>query len=231
MEHFDDSQLSDDESDGGIIEDNMREDPTTWQDWLVFDDDLVTDASGRVSHKDTRFYDFSHAYCNGHPIPPESEIDESEGREEGEGSDEVDEAAEEYERLMEEWQAAVNECEARAAAGGGTFHHWECGREEEPSEEESFEASGCKEARDNAYKIFINLEYDYTFKEAKPRDGYIIHNPGHPMMFRLKLSQRQLPKLENLKSGKVPVMQISELVDMFATWQRAVQVKSMLLQD
>jgi uncharacterized surface anchored protein len=182
LEHFDDGQLSADESDGGIIEDNMRENPTTWQDWLVFDDDLVTNASGRVSHKDTRFYDFGHAYCNGHPLPPEPEIDESEGGEgeEGEGSDEADEAAEEYERLMEEWQAAVDECEARAAASGGTFHHWLCNSEDEPSEEEAFEASGCKAARDAAYETFINLEYDYTFRETKPRDGYIIHDPGHP---------------------------------------------------
>jgi len=182
LEQFDDSQLSDDESDGGIIEDNMREDPTSWQDWMVFDDDLVTDASGRISHKDTRFYDFSHAYCNGHPIPSEPEIDESEEGEgeEGEGSDEADEAAEEYERLMEEWQAGVDACEARAAASGGTFHHWECGSEDEPSEDEAFEASGCKAARDAAYETFINLEYDYTFRETKPRDGYIIHDPGHP---------------------------------------------------
>lgn len=182
LEQFDDSQLSDDETDGGIIEDNMREDPTTWHDWMVFDDDLVTDASGRISHKDSRFYDFSHAYCNGHPIPPEPEIDESEEGEgeEGEGSDEADEAAEEYERLMEEWQAGVDACEARAAASGGTFHHWECGSEDEPSEEEAFEASGCKAARDAAYETFINLEYDYTFRETKPRDGYIIHDPGHP---------------------------------------------------
>lgn len=182
LEQFNDSQLSNDETDGGIIEDNMREDPTTWQDWMVFDDDLVTDTSGRISHKDTRYYDFSHAYCNGHPIPPEPEIDESEDGEgeEGEGSDEVDEAAEEYERLMEEWQAGVDACEARAAASGGTFHHWECGSEDEPSEEEAFESSGCKAARDAAYESFINLEYDYTFRETKPRDGYIIHDPGHP---------------------------------------------------
>jgi uncharacterized surface anchored protein len=179
LEQFNDSQLSDDESGGGIIEDNMREDPTTWQDWLVFDDDLVTDASGQVSHKDTRYYDFNHTYCIGHPIPPEPEIEESEG-EDGEVSSEADEAAEAYERLMEEWQAAVDECEACAADSGGTFHHWECGSEEEPSEDEAFEASGCKDARDNAYKTFINLEYDYTFRETKPRDGYIIHDPGHP---------------------------------------------------
>lgn len=183
LKQFDDSQLSNDEFRGGIIEHNMREDPTTWQDWLVFDDDLVTNATGRISHKDTRYYDFGHSYCNGHPIPPEPEIEESEGGdgEEGEeGSSEADEAAEAYERLMEEWRAAVDECEARAASSGGTFHHWSCEREDEPSEEEAFEESGCKDARDDAYQTFINLEYDYTFRETKPRDGYIIHEPGHP---------------------------------------------------
>ncbi len=38
----------------------------------------------------------------------------------------------------------------------------------------------CKAARDAAYETIINLEYDYTFRETKPRDGYIIHDPGHP---------------------------------------------------
>ena len=99
LEQFDDSQLSDDETDGGIIEDNMREDPTTWQDWMVFDDDLVTDASGRISHKDTRYYDFGHAYCNGHPLPPEpEEPDAGDGVEGEEGNDEADETKEDYER-------------------------------------------------------------------------------------------------------------------------------------
>lgn len=181
LERFDESQLSDDETDGGIIEDHMREDPTSWQDFMVFDDDLVTNSKGSISHQDTRYYDFGHAYCNGHPLPPEPEESEGGDGEEGEeGNDEEDEAQEEYERLMEEWQAGVDACEARAAASGGTFHHWLCDSEEEPSEEEAFEASGCKAARDAAYENFINLEYDYTFRETKPRDGYILHDPGHP---------------------------------------------------
>lgn len=179
LEQFDNGQLSEDESDGGIIEDKMRENPTTWQDWLVFDDDLVTDANGHLSYGDTRYYDFGHSYCNGHPIPPEPEEEEGgegEEGEEGEGDDEEDE----YEQLMEQWQEAVDECEANAAASGGTFHHWLCDSEEEPSVEEAFENSGCKAARDAAYENFINLQYDYTFRETKPRDGYIKHDPGHP---------------------------------------------------
>uniref|UniRef100_UPI0006D11399 hypothetical protein n=1 Tax=Clostridium sp. NkU-1 TaxID=1095009 RepID=UPI0006D11399 len=211
LEQFDDTQLSNNESRGGIIEDNMREDPTTWQDWLVFDDDLVTNASGRISHKDTRYYDFSHSYCNGHPIPPEPEIEESEGGngEEGEeGSSEADEAAEAYKRLMEEWRAAVDECEARAASSGGTFHHWSCEREDESSEEEAFEESGCKDARDDAYQTFINLEYDYTFRETKPRDGYIIHDPGHPDDVPIEIITTAASESGKAKkNGEAPVMQ------------------------
>lgn len=82
---------------------------------------------------------------------------------------------------MKEWQAAVDECEAAAASSNGTFHHWMCNSEEKPSEEEAFENSGCREARDNAYQNFINLRYSYTFREVDPRDGYILHAPsGHP---------------------------------------------------
>ncbi|MBS5064248.1 MAG: cell wall protein, partial [Hungatella hathewayi] len=185
LEKFDDGQLSSDETDGGIVEEKMREDPTTWADWLVFEDDMETDASGHISHSDTRYYDFAHQYCDGHPIPPEPEIEEGDG---GEGGDSPggedsgeDDAMAEYEALMEEWQAAVDECESVAASSGGTFHHWECGSEDTPSEDEAFESSGCRGARDAAYETFINLEYSYTFRETNARDGYILHGQnGHP---------------------------------------------------
>lgn len=181
LEHFDDSQLSEDECDGGIIKENMKENPAAWQDWLVFDDDLTTNGQGRISYKDTRHYDFSHGYCNGHPFPPEPEEDEEEESDgDGEGGDEEGDEDDEYERLMEQWQEAVEECESYAESSSGTFHHWVCESEEEPSEGEAFEASGCEAARDDAYENFVNLEYDYTFRETKPRDGYTIHYPGHP---------------------------------------------------
>ena len=185
LEKFDSSQLSSDETDGGIVEEKMREDPTTWGEWLVFDDDMETDESGSISHSDKRYYDFSHQYCDGHPIPPEPEIEEGDGGggPDGDGGDGggEDDAMAEYEALMEEWQAAVDECQSAAESSGGTFHHWECGREDTPSEEEAFESSGCKAARDTAYESFINLEYSYTFRETNARDGYIIHGQnGHP---------------------------------------------------
>ena len=164
---------TDDETDGKLVESKMREDPTTWDNWLIFEEDMETDENGYISHDDERFYDFAHKYCDGHPIPPEPESS---------GDAEADEeAADEYAQLMEEWQAAVDECAQAAADSNGTFHHWECGSETEPSEAEAFEGSGCKTARDQAYENFINLRYSYTFREVDPRYGYIIHGPnGHP---------------------------------------------------
>lgn len=163
-----------DETDGKLVESKMREEPTTWKNWLIFEEDMATDENGYISHADKRYYDFAHKYCDGHPIPPKPEVD-------GDDPEAAEEAEEEYAQLMEEWQAAVDECEAAAQASNGTFHHWMCGSESEPSEEEAFEQSGCKAARDAAYENFINLRYSYTFRETDARDGYIIHGQnGHP---------------------------------------------------
>ncbi len=174
LESFpDQAKLQQNESGGNLMEKNMREDPVTWEDWLVFDDDMVTDKDGYISHEDKRYYDFDHAYCNGHPIPPEPESDGGDGEE--------DEDDDEYEQLMEEWQEKVDECEEKAVSSSGTFHHWLCGSESEPSESEAFGNSGCKAVRDIAYDNFINLRYSYTFRETDARDGYIIHGQnGHP---------------------------------------------------
>ena len=109
----------------------------------LFEENMVTDGNGHISHEDKRYYDFKQYYCNGHPLPPEPEPEE--GEEEGEDED-----------LMEEWQAMVDACEEKAAScTPGTFHHWLCGSESEPEEAEAFEKSGCKANRDAAYENFI----------------------------------------------------------------------------
>lgn len=165
LEAFPDQvRLGDDEEDGGLRRENMREEPVVWSDWLVFEEDMVTDETGAISHEDQRYYDFSQQYCNGHPLPPEPDDDDD-----GESED-----------LWAEWEAAVASCERReAAAIPGTFHHWLCGSESEPSEAEAFERSGCRANRDAAYENFIGLRYSYTFRETQPRDGYLLHGSGH----------------------------------------------------
>lgn len=165
----DQTKLAQDEVAGKLVEVNMSQEPTTWKDWLVFEDDMKTNENGCIIHADKRYYHFNHTYCDGHPKP-----------EPPDGDDE--DAEDEYEELMEEWQAKVDECEARAATSGGKHHHWVEGGTERASESEAFEASGAKAARDAAYQNFINLRYSYTFRETDARDGYIIHakKNGHP---------------------------------------------------
>ena len=65
---------TDDETNGQLVESKMREAPTTWDDWLIFEEDMATDENGYISHADERFYDFDHKYCDGHPIPPEPDV-------------------------------------------------------------------------------------------------------------------------------------------------------------
>lgn len=46
----DQTQLSDSEEDGGLLEKKMREAPTTWNEWLIFETDLKTDTNGYLKH-------------------------------------------------------------------------------------------------------------------------------------------------------------------------------------
>ncbi len=160
--------LGDHEENGGIREVNMREPPVVWEDWLIFETDLVTDENGYIHHHDVRYYDYDHKYCDGHPMPEEDDEEEEDGEEEDED-------------LMEEWEEAVEECESIAASSNGTFHHWISGGSERVSEAEAFESSGCRANRDRAYENFVNLRYSYTLREEDTRDGYLLHgHHGHP---------------------------------------------------
>ena len=51
-----------DETDGKLVESKMREEPTTWNNWLIFEEDMATDENGYISHADKRYYDFAHKY-------------------------------------------------------------------------------------------------------------------------------------------------------------------------
>lgn len=172
-------KLSDTEEDGGIVKENMRGKPVTWNEWLILKDERKTDADGKISHTDTRYYDFSHTFCDGHAEPPEPS--ESPGGNDPEALADYESELAEYEALVEEYEAEVEACEELAQESDGTHHHWMGGSEDAAGEEEAFEASGCRAARDEAYEAFINLRYAYTFRETDARDGYIIHGEGgHP---------------------------------------------------
>ncbi|MEX0125070.1 hypothetical protein AB2T76_18955, partial [Clostridium butyricum] len=141
------------------------------------------DSQGKIvnkkAHSDKRNYTYEKGYCSGHPAPvieyeevPEPEYDEETGDPTNE--DEI-EAVEQYNQELHdtkwaEWLAGVQECE-RLVEKGGFFH--------------AIDTSGApqKEAleqdRDQFYKDFISLDYEYSAKETTPAPGYALHG-SHP---------------------------------------------------
>ncbi|MDW2796484.1 hypothetical protein RZO55_02670, partial [Clostridium boliviensis] len=155
-------------------------------------DEHITDSNGilhyvdsrgnihsEVAHHDSRSYTYQKGYCSGHPAPvieyeevPEPEYDEETGEQTNE--DEI-EAVEEYNQELHDtawakWLEGVKECEARVKEGG-FFHAIDpTGR----TQREALEAD-----RDQLYKDFISLKYQYSAKELLPASGYSLHG-SHP---------------------------------------------------
>ena len=133
----------------------------------------------KIAHSDAKSYTYEKGYCTGHPAPeveyeevPEPEYDEETGDQTN--ADDI-EAVEEYNQELHdsawaEWFAGVEECE-RLAAQGGFFHAIDpTGK----TQREALEAD-----RDQFYKDFISLTYDYSAKETTPAPGYSLHG-SHP---------------------------------------------------
>ncbi|WP_394524838.1 SpaA isopeptide-forming pilin-related protein [Lacrimispora sp. JR3] len=133
----------------------------------------------KVAHSDARSYTYEKGYCSGHPAPvveyeevPEPEYDEETGEQTNE--DEI-EAVEEYNQQLHdsawaEWLAGVEECE-RLVEEGGFFHAID------PTGKTQKEA--LEKDRDQFYKDFISLTYEYSAKETTPAPGYSLHG-SHP---------------------------------------------------
>lgn len=133
-------------------------DPCPWDINVTNDDGLLMlgdndeNASEQTAHTDVKTYTYTKGYCGGHPEP---EVEES-------GDPEID--AENNEAAQEAWQTEVDRCEALAAQGG--FFH---------SLDEGEAKSQLESDRDEYYRQFISLKYDYSAAELSPRPGYTIH--------------------------------------------------------
>ena len=141
------------------------------------------DSQGKIvnkkAHSDKRNYTYEKGYCSGHPAPvieyeevPELEYDEETGDPTNE--DEI-EAVEQYNQELHdtkwaEWLAGVQECE-RLVEKGGFFHAID------PSGAPQKEA--LEQDRNQFYKDFISLDYEYSAKETTPAPGYALHG-SHP---------------------------------------------------
>lgn len=143
---------------GGNLDGDIANDPCPWdinvtnENGLMMLGDNEENATNKAAHTDVKSYTYTKGYCGGHPEP---EVEES-------GDPEID--AEDEEEAQEEWQRQVDACE-ELAAQGGFFHSIDPG-----------EAQADLEAdRNDYYKQFISLKYDYSVKELTPRPGYTVH--------------------------------------------------------
>ncbi len=113
------------------------------------------------AHSDGYQYKYTKGYCTGHPKPKVTYY-------EGDGDD-VEEKNKALDELAEQaWQEQVDYCE-KLAAEGGFFH----------TTEESITDAAKTEMeadRDEFFKDYISLTYDYSAKEITARNGYILHD-------------------------------------------------------
>lgn len=143
---------------------------------------LINTGTKKPAHTDVKTYIYEKGYCGGHPLP---ESEEGEG---GEGEDDGDDEA------MEKWQEEVDKC-VRLAGEGGFFH----------SETEGEAQKMLEKDRDEYYKAFISLEYDYSAVEVKAKEGYILHGlhtDDIPIESK-KVTSSELKDL-NSKGGVIP---------------------------
>lgn len=160
LEAFDENQL------GGLLQRrNMYPAPAVWSGQRVCGT-MTTDLNGKADHRDTRYYDYSKTYCTGHPEPeyqeaPEEETDPVTG--EVVNGEEIQAVEQENLRLAELWEEGIEACEEEV-----DFHDVHGDGERMMIDD-----------RDDTYDAFIHLEYVYSVREIRARQGYILHGT-HP---------------------------------------------------
>ena len=133
----------------------------TGTDGYLYNEDNNGSITTSKAHSDSYQYKYTKGYCTGHPKPKITYY-EGDSNEVAEKNAELDELAEEA------WQEQVDYCE-KLAAEGGFFH----------TTEESITDTAKNEMeadRDEFFKDYISLTYDYSAKEITARNGYILHD-------------------------------------------------------
>lgn len=140
----------------------------TGEDGYLYDSNSVGNITNTKAHSDVYHYTYTKGYCTGHPKP---EVTYYECMHDPEDDCDCEEKNAELDKIAEEaYKEQVEYCE-KLAAEGGFFHT--------ASESITDEAKKQLEAdRDEFYKNFISLTYDYSAEEIGARTGYILHG-GH----------------------------------------------------
>lgn len=141
-----------------------KDDNVTGKDGLLYEIDASGAATSTPAHYDTRSYVYHKGYCDGHPAP---EIEYIECDHDEEADCDCDEINQEiHDQAWQEWYDEVKKCE-QLVKEGGFFH---CIDPESGAAKKALE-----EDRDQFFKDFISLAYDYSAREIQAAPGYTLH--------------------------------------------------------
>ena len=142
---------------------DSRDNDITADDGLLYTNNTDnTPDKSKPAHYDTKHYEYHKGYCGGHPAPV-VEYEELTGEDPPDSEiDAANQAA--HDAAWAAWYEEVQKCE-QLAEQGGFFHAIEPG----------IAKAAMEKDRDEFYKDFISLTYDYSAVETNARAGYIEH--------------------------------------------------------
>lgn len=140
-----------------------RDDNVTGSDGQLYEVNSSGNISSDVAHTDIYSYTYHKGYCTGHPAP---DIEYVECDHDGEAECDCEAINQElHDEAWAAWYEEVKICE-ELVSQGGFFHCIEPGDAAQKAMEQD---------RDQFYKDFISLTYDYSAKEIAAAGGYILH--------------------------------------------------------
>lgn len=144
-----------------------RDDNVTGEDGLLYEINSSGINSGDIAHSDVHNYTYNKGYCTGHPAPEIEYVECDHDLEGDEGAEcDCDEINQElHDEAWASWYEEVKTCE-ELVAQGGFFHCIEPG---------DAAKNAMEEDRDQFYKDFISLTYEYSAEEIEAAKGYILH--------------------------------------------------------
>ena len=140
-----------------------RDENVTGEDGKLREIDSNGNASDTIAHTDTKHYTYHKGYCDGHPAPTIEYIKCDHD------PDENCDCEEQNQKLHDDawaaWYQEVETCE-KLVEEGGFFH---C------ISTDGAAKKAMEEDRDQFYKDFISLTYEYSAEEIMAPKGYILH--------------------------------------------------------
>lgn len=140
-----------------------RDDNVTGTDGKLYEIDSSGNITGNQAHTDIKTYTYHKGYCDGHPAPKIEYIECDHAPEENCDCEEKNKQA--HDDAWEKWEEEVKTCEELVKQGG--FFH--C------ISEDGAAKAAMEADRDQFYKDFVSLTYEYSAKETTAPKGYTLH--------------------------------------------------------